>query len=315
MLYDNIDLKENQVIFEEITEKNQNVLKKMIEKKKIKEQITPLMQNILSDNNYKYINECADYLEITDNDKIIKSNFCRNRLCPICNYRKSRKQYGIIYSQIKNNINNRYKYLLLTTTIKNCNQEDLNKAIDIIMAGFKRLVNNRRFKRICKGYIRTLEITYNAETRQFHPHLHNIIAVSEDYTPFSDTYITQDEYRKMWEQSAKLDYYSQVDIRLIKNIERGVAEVSKYALKLSNLITCNINEKEKKEAIKSLVEGIKNRRFMGSSGVMKCSNIEDVDLNDEMDKMDEFTNKYIYVKGKYMRIINNQEKGNQVMNE
>ena len=46
MLYDNIDLKENQVIFEEITEKNQNVLKKMIEKKKIKEQITPLMQNI-----------------------------------------------------------------------------------------------------------------------------------------------------------------------------------------------------------------------------------------------------------------------------
>ena len=75
--------------------------------------------------------------------KLHKAEFCRHRLCPTCNWRKSLK----LFSQMKE-VSARLlqdfpgaRYLFLTLTVKNCSGAELAQTIDKMNFGFKLLVN------------------------------------------------------------------------------------------------------------------------------------------------------------------------------
>ena len=52
--------------------------------------------------------------------KLVKANFCRDRLCPMCNWRRSLKLYSQV-SQVMDVLESEgYCFLFLTLTLRNC---------------------------------------------------------------------------------------------------------------------------------------------------------------------------------------------------
>ena len=104
--------------------------------------------------------------------KLHKAEFCRHRLCPTCNWRKSLK----LFSQMKE-VSARLlqdfpgaRYLFLTLTVKNCSDAELAQTIDKMNFGFKLLVNAGKNNASAKavkanllGYAKAMEIKYDAE--------------------------------------------------------------------------------------------------------------------------------------------------------
>lgn len=183
----------------------------------------------------KLVVECGTYIgfvETGEGAKIVEANFCKQRLCPACNWRRSLKIYGTT-SQILDHLDKQYgksiKYLFLTLTVKNVPMSDLGKTIDSMAEAFNRLRNNRAWKRRVKGCMRTLEVTINHETQEAHPHYHLILAVDRSYATKNDkTYWTSEEWTEAWRKSCRLDYTPSVKIERVRGRESGIAEVSKY---------------------------------------------------------------------------------------
>ena len=114
--------------------------------------------------------QCAYYLEFKlfeDNTKKLhNASFCKNRLCPMCNWRRSKK----IFDEL-DKINN-YHYIFLTLTLKNCNGNELENNIDLISKSFNRIFSDsKKIKKICKGYFRSIEVTYNKKDNTYHPYI------------------------------------------------------------------------------------------------------------------------------------------------
>lgn len=182
--------------------------------------------------------DCGTYIgmaETAEGIGIVEANFCKQRLCPACAWRRSIKIYGAtsrILDYLDATEGKSIKYLFLTLTVRNVPLERLGEAINDMAAAFKRLTNNRAWQRRVKGAMRTLEVTINHENGQAHPHYHLILAVDRSYATKSDTtYWTHADWQRAWQQAARLDYAPQVSIERVRGRKAGVAEVSKYMAK------------------------------------------------------------------------------------
>ncbi|MCG4734288.1 protein rep, partial [Casaltella massiliensis] len=112
--------------------------------------------------------------------KLHKANFCKNRFCPICAWRQTKKdalKISIIMEFIKKELD--LDFIFLTLTAPNVKAENLNEEIKKYNKSFKKLSERKEFKKISKGYARKLEITYNQERNDYHPHFHVIIVVNK----------------------------------------------------------------------------------------------------------------------------------------
>src|SRR5699024_2849851 len=69
----------------------------------------------------------------------------------------------------------------LTLTAPNVPADELNDEIKHYKQSFQRLIQRKEVKQIVKGYARKLEITYNEERDDYHPHFHVLIAVDKNY--------------------------------------------------------------------------------------------------------------------------------------
>lgn len=232
----------------------------------------------------KLVVECGTYLgfvETGEGAKIVEANFCKQRLCPACNWRRSLKIYGAT-SQILDHLDKQYgkdiKYLFLTLTVKNVSLSDLGKAIDGMAEAFKRLTNNRAWKRRVKGCMRTLEVTINHETQEAHPHYHLILAVDRSYaTKGDDTYWSHADWQAAWQKSARLDYAPNVSIERVKGRESGIAEVSKYMAKDSDYLVDAMQAHmgtEEAEALTdwlvgNLMNQLHGRRLISYTGILR----------------------------------------------
>lgn len=185
---------------------------------------------------------CGTFLEYyvtEDEKKLHTANFCKDRLCPMCNWRRSLKIFGQV-SQVMDVLEKRdFQFLFLTLTVKNCSGGDLPDTVQMLFDGWRRLYNKKGiFKKSIAGSFRSLEVTRNSKTGFFHPHLHVILAVRPNY--FHKSYISQAEWGQLWRSCCSLDYDPVIDIRKIKPDSRGlsgaVAEVSKYAVKATDFL-------------------------------------------------------------------------------
>lgn len=203
-------------------------------------------------NNYtnKSINveRCAtilDFKQINGEKKLVDANFCRDRLCPMCNWRRGMRAFTQM-SEVMEVIQNDYQFVFLTLTVTNCKGEELNKTIDDLLKSFKKLTNYKKFKKATKGYFRALEITHDVEptiTKKmyykrrkhydkngykigdpnpaydtYHPHFHIIMAMDKQYFTNGD-YITQPEFVEMWRRATKNPNIVSVWISKIKDNE------------------------------------------------------------------------------------------------
>lgn len=272
----------------------------------------------ISDSKINRVNNCGSllgFVKIEDKFKLHDANFCRDRLCPMCGWRKSLRGYADL-SRIMDYIwiNPEYKglkYGFLTLTCKNVNGDNLNNTIDILLNGYRKLTNKKRIFRsgVIAGTYRSLEITFNDKDFTFHPHIHVLIAFTSSYFTHGN-YMSKKEWSKLWGDCIDSDYNPVIDIRMIKNydynntinlsaedvlykqsMDKAINEVTKYVVKGSEFLDPDDLDKSK-YITKVLYESLYHRRLIGYTGcfkkVQEVLNIEDVESADLIHIDDEF---------------------------
>ncbi len=136
---------------------------------------------------------------------LVAAIFCQCRLCPLCQWRRSL----IMFHQVKELAHEHIKHyksdipLLLTLTVPNVSASELSRRLVLMRDAWKRLINRNPVKRVCRSWFRALEITYNVNREDYHPHFHVLIMVPKNYFDKNyDLYIDRDEWLRMWQEAA-----------------------------------------------------------------------------------------------------------------
>lgn len=245
-------------ICQEFSEKNE-LKQKFAPKRQLSEKLSASFSRLEMDKRSERVAECGTFLEFAhemtangdfaEKGKLYLANFCRDRLCPMCSWRRSYKIFGQI-SQIMQFIGKEYDFLFLTLTIPNVNASELPQTLKELQQGWNKLKHRKRFRTAVKGYFKALEITYNKRSETYHPHYHIVLAVYKSYFTSRD-YIKQQEWLQMWRECMSDDRITQVDIRRAKNkhtaeaeqasadLSSAIAEIAKYAVKLDEDMLLN----------------------------------------------------------------------------
>lgn len=237
--------------------------------------------SVISPKRLQDLADCASQLEYLQdaegNKKLYKTYFCRVRLCPMCQWRRSLK----LFSQVSkitdyiNNQNNQVRYLFITLTQKNCSGSELvqeinkiNKSFSLLVDKTKRVQPATKFKKMLLGYIKSTEVTYNPKTKTYHPHLHCIFAVQGEYFNKAN-YINKNSWRAIWADLLKVDYLPQIDVQAIKPArqQKAVAELAKYPAKVSSIL--NLPQTQAVQVVMDLTTLCYKRRFVAFGGIFK----------------------------------------------
>lgn len=293
-------------------------------KKKLKSQrLSQLMDsvNLVTPNTVTRVGECGNMLEfIADSTmehlKLNRGNFCTNRFCPMCAWRKTLKdtqKISIMMHYLKEIFD--MEFLFLTLTVPNVEGDKLNDEIKRINKAFSNLTKRKDFECI-KGFIRKLEVTYAKEpviTKElfkrkkayytdrglkvgdiepnyntYHPHFHVVLAVNKSYFTDPKYYKSQAKWLEMWREVTGDYDITQVDIRKIYSSDlESICELAKYSAKDSDYMVSE-------DVFKTFYGALKGKQLITYSGVFK----EAVKLYDE-GKLDKYKPKdmidYIYI--------------------
>lgn len=219
------------------------------------------------------IQSCGELLQFIQQEdgslKLYQAYFCKNKLCPMCNWRRSMKYSfqtsRIIDEAIKQNPKGRF--LFLTLTVKNVPGDKLNETISQLTKSFDRLFRRAKIQKNLLGYLRSVEVTHNAEQDTYHPHIHVLMMVKSGYFKGKENYISQADWGDMWAQSFKVDYVPMVDVRAVKETGKGlkgaILETAKYPTKPIKLDIDN------KQVVDDLYNGLYRKRQLGYGGLFK----------------------------------------------
>lgn len=243
--------------------KVEQILQKLEKKQLTKEKLLQLGLKHFSENALERILHCGNFIQSvltadSSAGKVVKANRCMNRFCPICLATRSRKQgfmLGVVLETLRENYD--YKFLFLTLTVPNVQGNELVKELQKQYESLKRFIQRKQFKNISKGYVRKTEITYNPVRNDFHPHIHMLIAVENDYFT-RENYVKQDEWLEIWKKCKRDDSITQVHIK--KANEESFRELSKYEAK--DLEFLNYGE----EVFDVFYEALKGRKTLTFNG-------------------------------------------------
>lgn len=169
--------------------------------------------------------------------KLTQANFCRNRLCVGCQMRRSLKCFSTTV-KIVHYLQHEHKdlqFIFLTLTVPNAPIDELGKTVQHMFDSWTKLTKRRGVKKIMQGYLRCMEITYNHQRDDYHPHFHALIAVKKSFFT-GKNYIKRDKWLEMWRESTKQPEITQVDVRKVKantdeEVLKACGEIAKYSTK------------------------------------------------------------------------------------
>lgn len=230
----------------------------------------------LQESRLRDLEECADalwFLQDAEGKRRLKSaNFCRVRVCPMCNWRRSLKLFSQV-SAVTDAIlaEKKARFIFVTLTVENVRGEVLRETIDRLNKAFKYITDKhqtfapaKKLKENLLGYMKAEEITYNADRDDFHPHIHAILEVRPSY--FDSGYIKQKDWTALWRAALGVDYDPLVDVRNVKGgTAKAVAEVAKYPVKMDAILKIADKDKAAK-ALTQLYAAIFKRRLVTFGG-------------------------------------------------
>lgn len=196
------------------------------------------------------------------------ANFCRLRICPMCQFRKAEKMF-VETLQVVKQLEENFRFLHLVLTVPNVETGgELIDTIDSLYKGFNRFWKFSKIKKAYKGCVRCLEISYNYQNSTFHPHLHCLIAVNPSYFTDSRIYLNTKEVQLLWSKAMQSETLLQVYHRAIKKGDyKGVAEICKYCVKPLELK--ENYDVQNRTIVLTLFQTLKGKRFVQRYGVLK----------------------------------------------
>lgn len=214
---------------------------KLKPKKEWAAKAAPWLAKHVSATQLGYYSHCGDYLtmladETLSKRKIETAFFCKQRLCPGCAWRASLRSAAAVSAIAQQLVAEKYTMLFVTLTVPNVPACGLRDACLKLNADFARLMRRKAYA-VWKHNIRKMEITYNAQRDDFHPHLHLVVFVRPEYFGGKGGYISQAKLLDDWRLATGIDEITQVDVRRCKNRETGsnaILEVAKYSAKASD---------------------------------------------------------------------------------
>lgn len=246
------------------------------------------------------VQDCGSYLEFTgpgdmsEKPKLSFANFCRDRLCPMCCWRRSRKIFGQV-SQVMDVIGKQYRFLFCSFTVRSCSGEELHEIVDNMQKAWKPFMKDPSIKKAFKGWFRALEITRHPENKkefEYHPHFHVIFAVNPSYFTDSKVYISQKRMVYIWKEAAKLNYMPIVDMRICRpnkekqakdqdpeiSMKEAVAEAAKYSVKSKDYLKGDLPVIQ--GAVAVFLRSLTGRRLCSYGGVFAKTR-KQLQLDDE----------------------------------
>lgn len=238
------------------------------------------------------VKQCAEVLEFKPTDtghlKLYKTWFCKSKLCPLCNWRRSMKQTNQSVKIIEEVIRREPKsrWLFLTLTDKNVlDGLELKEKLTHLVRSFNRLTKYKKINKNLIGFMRKTEVTVNKTDGSYNHHLHVLLCVSSSFFKDKDNYITQTEWTNLWQKALQVDYRPIVDIRAIKpnkkkdtDINAAIKETAKYSVKSSDYLT--ENQERNLIVVEDLETGLHAKRLISYGGLLKKIHKE-MNLEDE----------------------------------
>ena len=244
-------------------------IEKYTEKKQRNQVFQKFIKRHIGENQMDLVENCNTFLSfVTDKTlekkKLYKSNPCKNRFCPVCAWRKARKDalgLSLMMQYIKQQENKEFIFLTLTTP--NVNSDELENEIKGYNNSFRKLIKRKKVDSVIKGYVRKLEITYNKKRDDYNPHFHVLIAVNKSYFTDKRYYISQKEWLNLWRDVTGMPEITQVRVQKIKqNNNKELYEMAKYSGKDSNYL---INQK----VFDAFYKSLKGKQILVYSGLFK----------------------------------------------
>lgn len=134
---------------------------------------------------------CAEEIKIQFCPKcgtkhVLRANLCRDRFCPICVWRLSMKRFANMV-QIVQGLREEHPAAIwefCTLTVANCQPKFLKITLDEMARAWNCIWSRRTTKdKPILGWARSLEITYNNQTKTFHPHYHILLLWADNHVP------------------------------------------------------------------------------------------------------------------------------------
>lgn len=134
----------------------------------------------------------------------------------------------------------KHRWIFLTLTVRNCPLGELRTTIRGMSKAWNKFVKFKAFP--ATGWVRSLEVTRNPDTRDAHPHYHVLMMVPASY--FSgNVYLSNQKWREQWQKALGIDYLPVTNVKVIKPqtgdshpMARGILETIKYGVKESDLL-------------------------------------------------------------------------------
>lgn len=225
------------------------------------------------------------------------ANFCRERLCPMCQWRRSLRLGAVLTNKIAS-MKEKGTAIFLTLTVKNVLGKNLKETLNAMFSGWSRLIRRKDWKKYVKHSIRTCEVTYNKKRKTYHPHFHCLLFVDDEYFKNGKPYWTNQEIQEVWQECCKLEYKPVVDIRKVKNeITHTVNEVAKYCVKATDVI-CD-DKKETALVVNTLAKALKGRRLINGTGELRFNIDKEMKMINKDDLISDPILKLLFFKWNY----------------
>ncbi len=244
-------------------------MEKYTEKKRKNQVFQKFIKRHIGENQMDLVEDCNTFLSFVadktlEKQKLYKANSCKNRFCPVCAWKKARKDalgLSLMMQYIKQE--EKKEFIFLTLTTPNVKATKLESEIKRYNQSFRRLTNRKHFKSIAKGYVRKLEITYNKKRDDYNPHFHVLIAVNKSYFTDKRYYISQQEWLDLWRDVTGISEITQVQVQKIRqNNNKELYEMAKYSGKDSDYL---INQK----VFDAFYKSLKGKQVLVYSGLFK----------------------------------------------
>lgn len=266
-----------------LTQDEQNVNKQYSAKKRESKIIAGKLEEMGLHNRAQRMSVCSEIIEMAycptcGKKHMVSTILCRDRLCPICQRKLAMKRYHDMCAVMENLKVKESQISFITLTVKNVWGSELAKTIQRISDGWGRWSRQKIFAK-AEGWAKSLEITFNTKTKQWHPHLHiMVIWQAGEFPPPAW------EISTTWQMACRLPYKVVIDIRDVYNKKGGQAsaalEACKYSLKTSSLLK-NVPDKE----WKALIYAIGGVRMVSYGGSIKKARaklkIKDEEIKEE----------------------------------